>query len=527
MFSNNCDGINKKKDSLKVELKRTKLTLFTLQETHLARKGKLQLDNMVICEAIRKKEHGLMTGVHMAHQPVLISEYSDIFEMIVVEIRASDKEIRVINGYGPQENLDVGDRMPFFSTLEEEIVSAQMSNKSIIIQMDAISKLGKDIVPQDNHEQTANGAALAGIIQRNALVVVNSLENKVSGAITRRRVTVDSIEESIIDFVIISADLIEDVEELNIDEDKEYALHKIVKDKASTKVKHSDHNVMLTKFKLKLTKEYPKEEEVFNLKDKECQRRFKEETSNTTKLSNIFDTDDDLDKQTKKFLKMVKRCMHKCFKKIKIKQGRETDYKKLYKEWKNIKKKDDVKSKEEAKAMEEVLAEKYAEGIFNQIKDEIKNIKHDEGGVNSGNLWRLKNKLNKKYPEPPTAMRDMRGNLLTAKKDILEQTVYYYEKVLENRPIREELKDYQKEREDLASARMNLASQNKTEDWSMDDLDIVLKGLKANKSRDALGYLNELFKPDTIGSDLKLALLKLMNSIKQNKNIPNVWSYAT
>ena len=50
--------------------------------------------------------------------------------------------------------------------------------------------------------------------------------------------------------------------------------------------------------------------------------------------------------------------------------------------------------------------------------------------------------------------------------------------------MREELKDYQKEREDLASARMNLASQNKTEDWSMDDLDIVLKGLKTNKSRD-------------------------------------------
>ena len=72
MFSNNCDGINKKKDSLKVELKRTKSTLFILQETHLARKGKVQIDNMVIYEAIRKKEHGLMLGVHVAHQPVLL-----------------------------------------------------------------------------------------------------------------------------------------------------------------------------------------------------------------------------------------------------------------------------------------------------------------------------------------------------------------------------------------------------------------------------------------------------------------------
>ena len=67
---------------------------------------------------------------------------------------------------------------------------------------------------------------------------------------------------------------------------------------------------------------------------------------------------------------------------------------------------------------------------------------------------------------------------------------------------------------------MHLASQNKTNDWTMEELDYVLKGLKTNKSRDALGYLNELFKPNVIGSDLKLALLKLMNKIKQNQEYP-------
>ena len=64
----------------------------------------------------------------------------------------------------PRKNLDVREKMPFFLTLEEEIVSAQISNKFIIIQMDANSKLGKDIVPQDVQEQTSNGAALAGIV---------------------------------------------------------------------------------------------------------------------------------------------------------------------------------------------------------------------------------------------------------------------------------------------------------------------------------------------------------------------------
>ena len=67
---------------------------------------------------------------------------------------------------------------------------------------------------------------------------------------------------------------------------------------------------------------------------------------------------------------------------------------------------------------------------------------------------------------------------------------------------------------------MEIAEANKTPDWDMDDLDKVLKHLKPNKSRDAPGYLNKIFKPDVIGSDLKLAILELMNDIKKTANIP-------
>ena len=117
-------------------------------------------------------------------------------------------------------------------------------------------------------------------------------------------------------------------------------------------------------------------------------------------------------------------------------------------------------------------------------------------------------------------MKDATGNLLTEKKDILEHTVKYYEKVLRNRPITEELTSYQKDREELATARMNIASKNQTDDWTMEELEDVLKNLKTNKSRDALGFLNELLKPNVIGDDLKLAILKLMNRIKQTQEYP-------
>ena len=250
-----------------------------------------------------------MIGVHVSLQPVLVSEYNDTFEMIVVEIKAS-KEVRVIVGYGPQENLQTAQRMPFFATLEEEIVSAKLANKSIIIQMDANSKLGKELVPNDPKDQSPNGAVLSGINKRNALVVANSLERKVKGLITRRRVTVDGVEESVIDFVIVSSDLVEDIDKLIIDEDKDHALCKIIRGKATTKVVKSDHNVMITKFKLKWCPEDKYPTTVFNLKNKACQQIFKRETTNTNKLSKVFETNDDINLQTKKFLKLLKGIVH-------------------------------------------------------------------------------------------------------------------------------------------------------------------------------------------------------------------------
>ena len=250
MFSNNCSGLSQRKESLKNELKRTGSLLFTLQETHLSQKGKVEIESMQIYEAIRKKEHGIMLGAHVSLKPVLISEYSEQFEMLVVEIKVSNKSIRVITGYGPQENVSTEERMPFFATLEKEIVSAKLSNSSVLIQMDTNSKMGKDMVPNDTHEQTPNGASLAGLINRNDLIVVNSLKTKVKGSTTRKRITVDGVEESIIDFVIVSLDLVKDVESLLIDEQKEYALSKIVKRKNSVQVLHSDHHVMIASLSL-------------------------------------------------------------------------------------------------------------------------------------------------------------------------------------------------------------------------------------------------------------------------------------
>ena len=76
------------------------------------------------------------------------------------------------------------------------------------------------------------------------------------------------------------------------------------------------------------------------------------------------------------------------------------------------------------------------------------------------------------------------------------------------------------DKEELCKMRLNNAKENKTKPWEMTDLEVVLKHLKKNKSRDPLGYANELFRPETAGDDLKLAILMMINRIKQEQIYP-------
>ena len=58
-------------------------------------------------------------------------------------------------------------------------------------------------------------------------------------------------------------------------------------------------------------------------------------------------------------------------------------------------------------------------------------------------------------------------------------------------------------KKELFKLRLELAKKNKTEDWTMKDLEIALKKLKTGKCRDPEGLIREVFKEDVIGDDLK------------------------
>ena len=126
-------------------------------------------------------------------------------------------------------------------------------------------------------------------------------------------------EESAIDFMCISSDMVESLVSIEIDEGRKHVLTSITKTKTGTKRQESDHNSIVTKFNLTWKeKDIKPRVEVFNFNNKEGQKKFKNMTTDNTNLSQIFDTEEDINTQTKRFIKKLDGILHQCFTKVKI-----------------------------------------------------------------------------------------------------------------------------------------------------------------------------------------------------------------
>ena len=78
----------------------------------------------------------------------------------------------------------------------------------------------------------------------------NSLKQS-KGVITRKRVTKNNIEESTIDFVLISEDRLDEVDTVIVlDDERSHVLTKSIRNKDGIKKVESDCNPIISKFKL-------------------------------------------------------------------------------------------------------------------------------------------------------------------------------------------------------------------------------------------------------------------------------------
>ena len=122
--------------------------------------------------------------------------------------------------------------------------------------------------------------------------------------------------------------------------------------------------------------------------------------------------------------------------------------------------------------------------------------------------------------DAPAAKRNSDGILVSDPEELKSLYLKTYVDRLTPNEIPEALKETEKLKDDLFSLRMNAASKERSDNWSLEQLEKVLKSTKNNAARDAHGHVYELFKLG--GINLKLSLLKLCNLTKLKQEYPEI-----
>ena len=133
----------------------------TLQETKLGEKVKFALEGYQVYQKNRNSYGGgLITAIDPLLDQVLVSDNEEA-EILVIQVLVQKTKINIINGYAPQDDDAASSKLLFWTALEKELLTAQRENCEILVQMDANSKVGNQVIHQDpNIESDDNGRQL-------------------------------------------------------------------------------------------------------------------------------------------------------------------------------------------------------------------------------------------------------------------------------------------------------------------------------------------------------------------------------
>ena len=322
---------------------------------------------------------------------------------------------------------------------------------------------------------------------------------------------------------------------MKVDEERKYALTKFSTKNGVKSLKVSDHNLLILELSIKWNSlnNMNERQEMFNFQDVENFQKFEMLTESDDELGTCFDDCDDLNKAANKWMKRFNFLIQKSFRKIRIrKQKVNPELETLFKEKESLRTKISEIEDDNLENIDEIL---NLDEEYDEVVDKISDIcasrnkelvdkylgktKDAFEGYNPIKTWALKKKLAPKSSmDPPAAKRDENDKLVTDKKDLEKLYLKTYIDRLTPNPIREDLEDLFELKSMLFDMRIEESKSKVTEDWTMDELEKVLKSLENRKARDAHGHIYELFKfGRTRFEDISF---KIVLSFQEEANLP-------
>ena len=184
--------------------------------------------------------------------------------------------------------------------------------------MDSNAHAGPSMLAHDVIPQNQNGKRLLAFLARNpCLSVVNAMDI-CEGTVTRIRKTVKGVERSTIDFYIVNNTFKPFITKMTIDTDKEYGLTNFAQIKINKRPIQSDHCPLMLKANITYSKIKPERIEHFNMRNTECQQKFKTITDETQIFEDCFNDSLPPLKQIETWHKKLNKTIHESFKKIRV-----------------------------------------------------------------------------------------------------------------------------------------------------------------------------------------------------------------
>ena len=203
----------------------------------------------------------------------------------------------------------------FWDYLDSEVKNATINGAGFVLQMDGNLWAGKGILRNDPRNQNQNDKYFEKFLHNNPILTVVNALPLCTGLITRRRNAKNGIQESVLDFYVVCDKLLPLVSSMKIDELGQNSLTKYHKGNVVT----TDHSRLDMEIELEFHKEKGhKCQNAFNVRNKLCQDKFLECTSNTNIFTNCFNSSKPIDHKFKTRQSKFQKSLYACFRRVRV-----------------------------------------------------------------------------------------------------------------------------------------------------------------------------------------------------------------
>ena len=146
-------------------------------------------------------------------------------------------------------------------------------------------------------------------------------------------------------------------------------------------------------------------------------------------------------------------------------------------------------------------------------------------------MWKMKKRMwPKKRSTLPVAKLNQVKKLVSSPREIKAALYQEYQERLRKRKIRPDFQQQKDMDKKLVELKVNEARHNKSEPFTLSELESTLNNLNKGRARDPEGFCAELFQNNVMGESLKKSLLIMLNKVKEEGIVPdfmNVTSVTT